>query len=162
MFHIRCPTTHDILRHLYSSTHPLYELLKRPDSVTYTEASVVLHHRGSSRPIVSDCKHLTTADGRGKSTAHTYTRSRRARIASSTSKIFAGWMNKWKEIERKKFFIAVSPSGGIPSRFCDCYSCCVGGKFTEFVLLVPGVWLGNDTGTVLPVLGTAGDYPTGP
>lgn len=55
-----------------------------------------------------------------------------------------------------------APGGGIPSGFCCCDDRCVGGKFTGFVLPVPGVWIGNDTGAVLPVPGAADGSPTGP
>ena len=44
-FHIYCLTVHDISRRLYSTTHSLYELLKRPDSATSIEILAVLHQR---------------------------------------------------------------------------------------------------------------------
>ena len=53
MFHTCCPTIHDILRHLYSITHSLYELLECPDSVTCIETSVVLHRKRLWRSAVA-------------------------------------------------------------------------------------------------------------
>jgi len=51
--------------------------------------------------------------------------------------------------------------GGNPSGSCD-WSDRDCGKFTGFVLPVPGVWVGRETGAVLPVPGTAAGSPTEP
>ena len=125
---------------------------------------------------VSNCKYLTTlseSDKKNKGLRYrkfgeeinkAYTKSRRTKIASSTSGISGERVNGRRlEGKKPKIFLLdcflpwlpvplplvgvmvvraggpfTTPGGGIPSGFRDCRDCCVGGRFMGSVLPVPG------------------------